>query len=641
MNAGERLRRARNQLTAGHVAAARQDAEHALRNALDDGERAQAHLMLAACAQKAGDARTGVQHARSALAADAGNALAHYLLAQLLETQKDIAGALAHARQAVQLDSKLAPAWFYLGIVAGESGDMAGAIAAFEATVQVDPTHARAWNNLGNALRMNGRSADAAKAFERAVALKPDYWLAVANLARSLRDVGEVERAESLLREALAAAGPKPFRPLLVLLAGLTRERALLDESAQLYLRAIQAAPAESAGEWFHLGWVLGERNELAKAREAYARAYALDRTELRALFGQHLALPIVYADAEAVDTARAQFASGLAVLEQGIAGAVAGLAGKDVIDGLRWGNFFLAYQGCNDRDLQARYAAMVARAIDTATPEWRAPIPPSPTTGRRIRIGFASAFFHVGTVGRYFSSWITELPRDRFEVFAYHLWPGMDDIAQAVHTRADVFRTFGGSDARPSVVAPAIRGDALDVLVYPELGMDVTSFALAALRLAPRQWSAWGHPITTGHATIDAFLSCESMEPPDAAGHYTERLVLLPGIGTRYLRPALPANATRARFGLPEGRTLLLCPQSLFKIHPDNDGLLADVLLANPAAQLLLFSGRHPAITDQFMRRLDARVRGARHRGARGACWCCPRCRTTITSRSTASPMR
>ncbi len=608
MSSADRLQRARAHLAAGNVVAAHADAEASLRSARTDRDRSQARLVLAACAQKAGNIASGVDHARAAIAADAANALAHYVLAQLLEAQKDLAGALASVQRAVDLDPASTAAWFYRGILAGEAGDVAGAIAAFERTVELDPRHARAWNNLGNALRMQGRAADAQRAFERAVALKPDYWLAVANLARSLRDVGEVESAESLLRSALANAGETPFRPLLVLLAGLTRERGLLDESAQLYWRAIQAAPKDSAPEWFHLGWVLGERNELAKAREAYGRAYALDRAELRALLGAHLALPVVYADADALQRARAAFSEGLDALERDIAGAVAGLEPAAVVDGLRWGNFFLAYQGRNDRDLQARYAAMVARAVEAGAPQWREPLPAHPVTGRRIRVGFASAFLHVGTVGRYFSSWITELPRDRFEVFVYHLWPGMDDVANAVHARADVFRTFGGSEARPSSVAPAIRADALDLLIYPELGMDVTSFALAALRLAPRQWSAWGHPVTTGHATIDAFLTCETMEPADAREHYTERLLLLPGIGTRYGHPSIPTDATRARFGLPEDRVLLLCPQSLFKIHPDNDELLAEVLLANPDALLLLFSARHPAVTDHFMRRVERR---------------------------------
>jgi CRISPR-associated protein Csy1 len=86
---------------------------------------------------------------------------------------------------------------------------------------------------------------------------------------------------------------------------------------------------------------------------------------------------------------------------------------------------------------------------------------------------------------------------------------------------------------------------------------------------------------------------------------------VRLPGIGTRYERPAIPADATRRRFGLPEGRALLLCPQSLWKIHPDTDALFAEVLAANPGALLVLFAGRDPTITAAFTRRLgDALAR-------------------------------
>jgi len=221
------------------------------------------------------------------------------------------------------------------------------------------------------------------------------------------------------------------------------------------------------------------------------------------------------------------------------------------------------------------------------------------------VRIGFASAFFHTGTCGRYFKHWITDLDRERFEVFVYHLWPGLDDIAQAIAARADHFRTFAASRSRPSTVAPVIRADDLDVLVYTELGMDVTTFGLAALRLAPRQYAAWGHPVTTGHQTIDAFFSCAAMERGDAQQHYSERLVLLPGIGTRYERPSLPAPGSREQFSLPADRTLLLCPQSLWKIHPDNDRLFGQILAANPRAMLVFFGGWHPAPIDRFMQRL------------------------------------
>ena len=94
--------------------------------------------------------------------------------------------------------------------------------------------------------------------------------------------------------------------------------------------------------------------------------------------------------------------------------------------------------------------------------------------------------------------------------------------------------------------------------------------------------------------------------EPPGAAAHYSERLVLLPGIGTQYSPPAIPEDTDRARFSLPQDKTLLLCPQSLFKVHPENDDLLAAVLAAAPNTTLVLFEGRHPALTDRFMRRLE-----------------------------------
>ena len=81
---------------------------------------------------------------------------------------------------------------------------------------------------------------------------------------------------------------------------------------------------------------------------------------------------------------------------------------------------------------------------------------------------------------------------------------------------------------------------------------MDACSFGLAALRLAPRQYAGWGHPVTTGHATIDAFFTCAAMEPGNAAQHYAEKLVPLPGIGTNYERPTVPDGASR----LPAARS-------------------------------------------------------------------------------------
>jgi CRISPR-associated protein Csy1 len=556
---------------------------------------------------KGGDPAATLSRARDAAARAPDDPSARYALAEAQDGAGDRAGAIASLRRVLELAPRSAPTLRYLGILLGEADDPQSAIDALEEALRLEPDHPRAWNNLGTAQRSLERLDDAERSFARAVALRADYALAAANLAEVQRDRGEVELAEATLRSALAATAGKPaFRPLFVLLAGLCRERGALDEAEQLYRRAIELAPAESSGQWFNLAWIRAQRGELAPARAAYGEAQALDPGDLRPLLARHLTLPMVYADADALSAARRDYATGLDALDTELPKAVWKLPEARVLDGLRWTNFFLAYQGLDDRELQASYARIAARAIDAGAPRWQEPIPMRSTAGRRLRVGFASAFFHVGTCGRYFQSWITDLDRERFEVFVYHLFPGMDAVASAIAGRADFFRGFGGSRARPSIVAPAIRGDRLDVLVYPELGMDACSFAMAALRLAPRQYAGWGHPVTTGQATIDAFISVDLMEPANAAAHYAEELVRLPGIGTRYARLALPEAAPRSKLSLPDGRVLLLCPQSLWKIHPENDALFADVLQASPGALLVLFAGRHPTVTDQFMRRLE-----------------------------------
>jgi CRISPR-associated protein Csy1 len=97
-------------------------------------------------------------------------------------------------------------------------------------------------------------------------------------------------------------------------------------------------------------------------------------------------------------------------------------------------------------------------------------------------------------------------------------------------------------------------------------------------------------------------------MEPADAQSHYNEKLLLLPGIGTRYRMPEIPAESkhkTRADFQLPEGKVLYLFPQSLFKVHPDTDRLLVDVLAQNIDATLVMFASHSPGVTQRFVARM------------------------------------
>ena len=523
------------------------------------------------------------------------------LRAQAHEELRDLHHAIDDMRAALALGGHDARTHNRLGILLADAGDTNSAIGSFAAAVEIDPTHGRAWNNLGNALLGVGRTAAALVALRRAVQVGPDNAIAWSNLGLVQRELGDQPAALASFGRALALA--PDHRSALIAMAGTLRALGRIDEAAIHYKRAVKLDATDQVA-LLALAGTLAERDDVALSRGAYRMLRTARPASLRAAIGEVLTLPMVQMDAVAIAASRAAFAEGIAGLERGIESLVRGRSFEDVIDDLRWTNFLLAYHGEDDRELQARYAGFVGRAIDLVAPEWRAPRQ-RPVTRRRVRIGFASAFIVDGTVGRYFRSWIARLDRSRFEIYIYHLHRELTPLMQELARDVDGVRRFPSGTLVPSRIAQVIRNDDLDVLVYPELGMDATTFALAALRLAPLQCAAWGHPVTTGHPTIDVFFSCAAMEAPGADAHYTERLVLLPGIGTDYARPAVPADAARARFGLPEGVPLFLCPQSLFKIHPDNDALFARVLASSPGARMVVFEGRHPALTAKYRARL------------------------------------
>ncbi len=519
----------------------------------------------------------------------------HEALANRERAIVDLEGALA-------LDGSQARIWNELGLVCADAGQTQRSIAAFEHSVRTDPAYARGWNNLGNALRGAGRTMEAVRAAERATKADPAYHMAWANLGALRREVGDDPGAAAALRCALEIA-PDHVGALKTL-AGLLRERSDLEPAAELFRRAA-SLDTRDANSAFHLGATLAERDDLVAAREAFSEARHRDPHLLRALLAQQLALPMIANDAADVAKARAAYVHGMATLARQFPEAVATVMPERLLDELRHVNFLLAYQGDDDTTLQRQYGDLVAAAVTARAASWRTPLAPRVRSGSRIRVGFASAFFRDGTAGRYFEHWITGLPRDEFEVFVYHLLPQRDALTLRLEARADHFRHMPWW--RPSQIAPRVRGDGLDVLVYPELGMGPVTFALAALRLAPVQCAAWGHPVSTGHSAIDVYLSVAAMEPPEAAEHYSESLQLLPGIGTRYPMPVMSGGATRSAAGLPADDPLLICPQSLFKIHPDNDALYVRILQQVPSARLVMFDGRDPQLTARFRVRLVA----------------------------------
>lgn len=503
------------------------------------------------------------------------------------------AEALAKARA---LDPAIPQVNGQLGLVLRDLGRLDEALERVAEEAKRYPAVARNHNNLGTTLLAMGRDREAEAAFLEAVRIDRDYGLAYANLAGSLQKRGELAGAEAAWREVVRLA-PKDTRALHQL--GLVLTSRWRPAEAEAFLRrACDSAPGDPEPARL-LAYVLKRLNRPAEAKAVSREVLAKYPADLQAAVIEALALPAVPASAEALAAARADYAAGLDTLL-----AREALFAQDAAQVLKLQseNFHLAYQGGDDRELQSRYAGLLSRLGERAEPRLytrrdKRRLPP----GERIRVGFLSGFFRDCTAGKYFRSWAAGLDRRRFEVFVYYTAYVRDAFSEALAKEIEHHRHIVDTVPR---IADVVLADALDVLVFPEVGMDTSGYLLAGMRLAPVQCAGWGHPVTTGQGAIDHYLTCAAMEPEGAQAHYTERLVPLPGIGTAYARPGPASGKPAKELGLPEG-TRYLCPQSLFKVHPDNDALFARVLAADPAGRLVFFEDQDPPLTRDFRARL------------------------------------
>lgn len=563
---------------------------------------AEAWHRLGLIAQAAGQLDEAVDFMMKAVQLDGRQPLYFFGLGQVLQEKNEPGEAEKLFRQALALNPNLAPAYNQLGLILQNEQRIDESLQCFREAIHCHPGYARAFNNLGNLLRTKGELTEAERCFREAVRLSPDYLLALVNLGKTLQEMGDMTGAEECYSQAVKLA-PENFEACSSL--GLVQLiQVKFEQAERTFKRALMLKP-DSVGSLNWLGFMLREQGKMDESFAVYRRAYELDADNLRAWLGECLVLPPLYSESGHVEASRQKYSEGLARLREEV-GHFKRLPASQVIAQLQWGNFYLAYQGQNDCQLQSRYAGFVADVLSSVAPEFFEPVPVEKNAAkRRLRVGFLSSFLRECTVGSYFKSWITLLDRERFEVFVYYTGHWRDVVTSEIEASAEHYVQLIGAEA--TKVIRRVKNDTLDVLIYPEMGMDPAVYMMGAMRLAPVQCVAWGHPATTGHQSIDYYLSCAAMEPENAHEHYSEQLVLLGGIGTSYAKPTcLLPPADRQMYSLPAERHLYLCPQSLFKIHPDNDEIFMDILEQDQQATLVFFQGMFAALTQAFMARLE-----------------------------------
>lgn len=485
-----------------------------------------------------------------------------------------------------------------LGSTAWQSGSVTEAETYYREALAVDQRNSLAWFNLAVCVQKSNDFTQAAQAFERCTKLDPSRSEARIQWAICERVRGAPEQA----REALAGFAEAQLDA--GLLAKIGAEWDLLgepDAAAQVYARAEGAGDAALI---LRIAQAQLGSGDVTAAQANGRRTLALaggGAIGLKASLIAALGLPAVPASQAEIAHARSAFAEGIATLETDWPAERLQASGIN-LDDLAHSHYLLAYQGQDDTLLATAFGNWYCAAA-TAIAARNGGSEMMPARSHARRLALISARWNIGTIGAYFGSWVDALVDAGWDVHLYHIGSAVDDWTVSIAQRPSVFHHLPGPVEE---TVASLQETAPAVIIYPEVGLSPRVHALAALRLAPLQAAAWGHPVSPGLSSIDVYFSCAEMEPVDAVRHYQEQLVLLPHLGTNYRRPERATAISRSELGLPENHPVYLAPHGPVKLQSTFDDLLAGIARLDPQSRFVMFEGSAPALTARLRRRMQ-----------------------------------
>ena len=219
------------------------------------------------------------------------------------------------------------------------------------------------------------------------------------------------------------------------------------------------------------------------------------------------------------------------------------------------------------------------------------------------IQLGFLVTEKHEGVFCKLNAGLINHLNADQF---AIRIFCDTQESASAIATHIESFEV-------EYIILPQafqskihrIQKEHLDILFHFEIGSDVTNYFLPYFPLAQHQITSMGLPVTSGIPAVKHFLSGIHLETGSTDTHYTETCHLMPTMPVYFYRPPLTETLKpKSLLGLPEEKTIYLCPQTLNKIHPTFIDILAQILLQDEAGVIGMISG-HAALENQIQQQL------------------------------------
>ena len=263
---------------------------------------------------------------------------------------------------------------------------------------------------------------------------------------------------------------------------------------------------------------------------------------------------------------------------------------------------------GCRDRQLKQKINSLTKKTFSPAISIKNTPDP------KKIAV-LSAVWYSTHSAYRILSEFVDAL-KDDYSLTLVKLGENPELIeTDSFHDVRHVFIDPKTGDFN----LDAIKSNDFSVVYYPDIGMSIESILLSNLRIAPIQVGSLGHSVSTFGSEIDYFISGADVEISSGAElNYSERLVLLPGMGSINNYPTYNINKGRKRgFSKQKNRDKFIigCSWSAQKINYPLVCLLAEILQKSKQQIVFrLFCGGSQAVWSAngfilFVRELEARL--------------------------------
>jgi protein O-GlcNAc transferase len=509
---------------------------------------------------------------------------AYITYANALHNKKDYINAIFYIDIAIIKNPIYAKAYINKGNALERLFKYEEALLSYEKALLIEPINSEIHVNIGVIYSLLENNNEAKKYYKKALELNSNNALAFINIGALFQKENKLKLAVRFYKKSLEL---KPNNSIVNSnLASILSKLGKYEEAVAQFEYAIKL-DKDNADLYSNLGVLLHQMGRQVESKANHDIALSISPESLIYLWERamcEIAASYVkdYSSSESI----INFEKRLKIIEE-IVEARQEIYNSENIVGKNQ-PYHIAYLNTNNVEILKKYGKLCVDIMGKSAPNiLNKSFIKELKKDEKIKIGIISS--HI----RYHSIWnaflkgiVSQIDKKRFDLYIYYLEGTQDDQTNIASECAKKF-IIGQYSLKKW--ADLISNDNLDIILYPEIGMNKLTTQLACLRLANMQCTSWGHPETSGLPTIDYYISAELTEKTNSQENYSEKLLKLNNLGSYFEPPSL--DLTEYDFinnGLNTESKLFLCLGYSNKYHPDNDDILISLAKRFPDYQFV-----------------------------------------------------